>query len=48
MEIAASGPEAGVYVRLSETARRLFVACLVPNCTQVRRIVVPGTDVRLR
>jgi hypothetical protein len=48
MEIAASGPDAGVYLRLSETARRLFVVCLNPNCTTVRRIVVAGNDVRLR
>jgi hypothetical protein len=48
MEIAASGPEAGVYFRLSETARRLFIVCLNPSCTTVRRIVVAGNDVRLR
>lgn len=47
MEIAAAGPEAGVYVRLSETVNRLFVVCLVPNCTSVRRVVVEGRDVRL-
>lgn len=48
MEISASGPDAGVYFRLSETARRLFIVCLNPNCTTVRRIVVAGNDVRLR
>lgn len=48
MEIAASGPDAEVYFRLSETARRVFIVCLNSNCTTVRRIVVPGTDVRLR
>lgn len=48
MEIAASGPDAGVFFRLSETARRLFLVCLNPNCTTVRRIVVAGNDVRLR
>jgi hypothetical protein len=48
MEIAASGPESGTYFRLSETARRLFIVCVNPSCTTVRRIAVPGNDVRLR
>lgn len=48
MEIAASGPEAGVFFRLSETARRLFLVCGDPGCAVRQRIVVPGNDVRLR
>lgn len=48
MEIRASGPEAGVYVRLSETTRRMFLVCLTAGCTMIRRVVVPGNDVRLR
>ncbi|WP_310528943.1 hypothetical protein [Nocardioides sp.] len=48
MEIAAEGPEAGVFVRLSETVNRLFVVCADLRCTTNRRIVVSGRDVRLR
>lgn len=48
MEIAASGPEAGVYLRLSETINRLFVVCGNRRCTVLTRIVVDGRDVRLR
>lgn len=47
MEIAAAGPEAGVYVRLSETINRLFVVCRNPPCTTISRVVVKGRDVRL-
>ena len=48
MEIAAAGPEAGVYVRLSETVNRLFVVCRDLRCTTHSRVVVKGRDVRLR
>ena len=48
MEIAAAGPDAGIYVRLSETISRLFVVCTTPQCTMRSRVVVEGRDVRLR
>ncbi len=48
MEIAVAGPEAGVYVRLSETISRLFVVCRDEACSALERIVVSGRDVRLR
>jgi hypothetical protein len=48
MEIRASGSETDVYFRLSETARRMFLVCLTDHCTMIRRVVVPGSDVRLR
>jgi hypothetical protein len=48
MEIAAAGPEAGVYTRLSETISRMFVVCTTPQCTTQTRFVVKGRDVRLR
>ncbi|MCW2832975.1 MAG: hypothetical protein JWN68_928 [Nocardioides sp.] len=48
MEIAAAGPEAGVYARLSETISRMFVVCATPQCTTQTRFVVEGRDVRLR
>lgn len=48
MELSVSRHEAEVYLRQSETVRRLFLVCLDPGCTSFERIVVPGADVRLR
>jgi len=48
MEIAAAGPEAGIYTRLSETISRMFVVCSSPGCTTPTPFVVQGRDVRLR
>lgn len=48
MEISLSRHEEEIYLRNSETIRRLFLICSDPDCTSVRRVVVPGTDVRLR
>lgn len=48
MEISLSRHEGEIYLRNSETVRRMFLICRDAGCTSVRRVVVPGTDVRLR
>lgn len=48
MEISLSRHEGEIYLRNSETVRRMFLICSDPDCTSVRRVVVPGADVRLR
>jgi hypothetical protein len=48
MELPLSRHEAEVYLRQSETVRRMFIICSDWGCSSVRRIVVPGADVRLR
>lgn len=48
IEISLSRHEGEIYLRNSETVRRMFVICGDPGCTSVRRVVVPGADVRLR
>lgn len=48
MELSVSRHEAEIYLRQSETVRRLFLVCPDTDCTSMRRIVVPGADVRLR
>lgn len=47
MELSVSRHEAEVYLRQSETVRRLFLVCPDADCTSMSRIVVPGADVRL-
>ncbi|WP_133176579.1 hypothetical protein [Nocardioides currus] len=48
MELSVSGPDAGVFVRLSESARRVFVVCDEPACPVMRTVTAPTTDARLR
>lgn len=48
MEITLSRHEGEIYLRNSETVRRMFLICRDPGYTSVRGVVVPGTDVRLR
>ncbi|UUZ58731.1 hypothetical protein [Nocardioides sp. B-3] len=48
MEISLSRHEGEIYLRNSETVRRMFLICRDPGCASVRRVVVPGADVRLR
>lgn len=48
MELSVSRHEAEVYLRQSETVRRLFLVCPDADCRSMQRIVVPGADVRLR
>lgn len=48
MEVSLSRHEEEIYLRNSETVRRVFLICSDPDCSEVRRVVVPGTDVRLR
>lgn len=48
MELSVSRHEAEVYLRQSETVRRMFLVCLDRDCSSIERVVVPGADVRLR
>lgn len=48
MELSVSRHEAEVYLRQSETVRRMFLLCLDRECSSIERVVVPGADVRLR
>lgn len=48
MEISLSRHEAEIYLRQSETVRRMFLVCRDRDCTSIRRVVVAGSDVRLR
>ncbi|WP_107704796.1 hypothetical protein [Nocardioides allogilvus] len=48
MEISLSRHEAEIYLRQSETVRRMFLVCRDRDCTSIRRVVVAGADVRLR
>lgn len=48
MEISLSRHEGEIYLRNSETVRRMFLICLDAGCTSMRRVVVAGADVRLR
>ena len=44
VEMLSSNPEAGIYVRLSETGRRVFLLCTPYSC--VTRLVEPGARLR--
>jgi hypothetical protein len=44
VEMRSSNPEAGTYVRLSETGRRVFLVCTPYSC--VTRLVEPGARLR--
>ncbi|MEO5664921.1 MAG: hypothetical protein ABIR39_16750 [Nocardioides sp.] len=48
MEISLSRHEGEIYLRNSETVRRMFLICRDAGCTSMRRVVVAGADVRLR
>lgn len=47
VELSVSRHEGEIYLRQSETVRRLFLVCPDTDCTTMSRVVVPGADVRL-